>query len=140
MNTKNTFVVLQDVFLLLVRVAVSFAMLSHGYPKLQKLLEGGDIEFYNFLGLNSTITLTLVVFTELVCSIFLILGLFTRWATFFLLATMAFAVFIYHSGDAFEKKELGILYLSVYLLLFVFKAGKYSVDAMITKRKESRAW
>ena len=138
-NTKEIFALLQNVFLLLVRVAVSFAMLSHGFPKLQMLLEGGDIQFYNFLGLNSTISLTLTIFAEFVCSIFIILGLFTRWATFFLIFTMAFAAFIYHSGDPFIKKELSILYLCVYLLLFVFQAGKFSIDAMISKRK-ARAW
>lgn len=140
MNTKEIFALLQNVFLLLVRVAVSFAMLSHGFPKLQMLLEGGDIQFYNFLGLNSTISLTLTIFAEFVCSIFIILGLFTRWATFFLIFTMAFAAFIYHSGDPFYKKELSILYLCVYLLLFVFQAGKFSIDSMIKKRKQARAW
>lgn len=140
MNTKEIFALLQNVFLLLVRVAVSFAMLSHGFPKLQMLLEGGDIQFYNFLGLNSTISLTLTIFAEFVCSIFIILGLFTRWATFFLIFTMAFAAFIYHSGDPFDKKELSILYLCVYLLLFVFQAGKFSIDSMIKKRKQARAW
>ena len=140
MNTKEIFALLQNVFLLLVRVAVSFAMLSHGFPKLQMLLEGGDIQFYNFLGLNSTISLTLTIFAEFVCSIFIILGLFTRWATFFLIFTMAFAAFIYHSGDPFDKKELSILYLCVYLLLFVFQAGKFSIDSMIMKRKQARAW
>lgn len=140
MNTKEIFALLQNIFLLLVRVAVSFAMLSHGFPKLQMLLEGGDIQFYNFLGLNSTISLTLTIFAEFVCSIFIILGLFTRWATFFLIFTMAFAAFIYHSGDPFDKKELSILYLCVYLLLFVFQAGKFSIDAMIKKRKQARAW
>lgn len=140
MNTKEIFALLQNIFLLLVRVAVSFAMLSHGFPKLQMLLEGGDIQFYNFLGLNSTISLTLAIFAEFVCSIFIILGLFTRWATFFLIFTMGFAAFIYHSGDPFDKKELSILYLCVYLLLFVFQAGKFSIDSMINKRKQARAW
>ncbi len=140
MNTKNIFVGLQDIFLLLVRVAVSFAMLSHGFPKLQKLLDGGEIEFYSFLGLNATISLALVVFAEFVCSIFIILGLFTRWASFFLIFTMAMAAFVIHGADSFEKRELSILYLSVYLLIFAYGAGKFSVDALINKRKNARTY
>ena len=140
MNTKNIFVGLQDIFLLLVRVAVSFAMLSHGFPKLQKLLDGGEIEFYSFLGLNATISLALVVFAEFVCSIFIILGLFTRWASFFLIFTMAMAAFVIHGADPFEKRELSILYLSVFLLIFAYGAGKFSVDALINKRKNARTY
>ena len=140
LNTKETFVLLQNIFLLVVRVVVSFAMLSHGFPKLQQLLEGGDIKFYNFLGLNSTISLTLAVFAEFVCSIFLILGLFTRWATFFLIVAMAVAAFLVNGSEPFQKQELSILYLSVYLLIFVYQAGRFSIDAMISKRKQTRAW
>jgi putative oxidoreductase len=42
-----------------VRVFIGFAMLSHGFPKLQMLLEGGKIEFYDFIGLGSLVTLVL---------------------------------------------------------------------------------
>lgn len=139
-NTKNIYSFLQDAFLLIVRVAVGFAMLSHGFPKLQMLLEGGDIQFYNFLGLNSTITLGLAVFAEFVCSIFLILGLFSRYATFFLAFTMFIAAFVVHSGDAFEKQEVSILYLCSYLLLFAYGAGKFSIDNLIEKRRNSRIY
>ena len=139
-DTKKIYAFLQDLFLLIVRCSVGFAMLSHGFPKLQMLLEGGDIQFFNFLGLNSSISLGLAVFAEFVCSIFLILGLFTRIASFFLILTMATAVFLVHSGDPFEKQELGILYLCIYLLVFVFGAGKFSIDALINKRKNSRIY
>jgi putative oxidoreductase len=39
-NTTNSDSVLKDVALLIVRVFIGFAMLSHGFPKLQMLLEG----------------------------------------------------------------------------------------------------
>lgn len=34
-----------DIVLLVVRIFIGFAMLSHGFPKLQQLLEGGEIKF-----------------------------------------------------------------------------------------------
>lgn len=132
--------VLKDIILLAVRVFIGFAMLSHGFPKLQMLLEGGDIKFFDFLGMGPAVSLTLTVFAEFVCSIILILGLFTRVALGFLLFTMIIAAFFVHGADPFEKREMSLIYLSVYLLLMAFGAGKISVDYLIEKRKRASDW
>ncbi|MGC5746552.1 DoxX family protein [Chryseobacterium sp. NFX27] len=137
---SNSSSVPKDIILLAVRVFVGFAMLSHGFPKLQMLLEGGKIEFFDFIGLGPTVTLVLTVIAEFVCSILLILGLFTRISLGFLIFTMAIAAFVVHGADPFEKKEMSLIYLSVYLLLMVFGAGKVSVDHMIEKRKRASDW
>ena len=79
----------------------------------------------------------LAVFAEFVCSIFIILGLFTRFAVFFLIITMAVAGLVVHNADPFLKRETSLLYLSVYSLIFAAGPGKYSIDGMISKRKES---
>ena len=129
---------LVDIALLLVRIFVGFAMLSHGFPKLQQLMSGEEIQFFDFLGLGQKFSLILAVFAEFVCSIFLILGLFTRPAIFFLLITMAVAGLIVHCSDEFSKRENSLLYLSVFLLLFAFGPGKYSVDGMISSRRDSK--
>ncbi|KMQ61465.1 DoxX family protein [Chryseobacterium angstadtii] len=137
---SNSSSVPKDIILLVVRVFVGFAMLSHGFPKLQMLLEGGKIEFYDFIGLGPLVTLILTVVAEFVCSILLILGLFTRISLGFLIFTMAMAAFLVHGADPFEKRELSLIYLSVYLLLMAFGAGKASVDHMIEKRKRASDW
>ncbi|WBV60792.1 DoxX family protein [Chryseobacterium camelliae] len=129
-----------DIVLLVVRLFVGFAMLSHGFPKLQQLLEGGEIKFFDFMGFGPTVSLVLTVFAEFVCSILLILGLFTRVATGFLIFTMAIAAFVVHGTDLFDKRELSLLYLSVYLLIISLGAGKISVDYMIEKRKRASDW
>ncbi|MCD9616155.1 DoxX family protein [Chryseobacterium gleum] len=139
-NNSNSGSIPKDIVLLVVRVFVGFAMLSHGFPKLQMLLEGGKIEFFDFMGLGPQISLILTVFAEFVCSILLILGLFTRVALGFLIFTMIIAGFIVHGADPFEKRELALVYLSVYLLLMVIGAGKVSVDHMIEKRKRASDW
>lgn len=129
-----------DIVLLIVRLFIGFAMLSHGFPKLQTLLEGGDIKFFDFLGLGPTISLGLTVFAEFICSIFLILGLFTRIAVGFLMFTMIIAGFVVHGSDPFEKREVSLLYLSVYALVMTLGAGRFSIDVMIEKRRRASDW
>lgn len=137
---SNSSSVPRDIVLLLVRVFLGFAMLSHGFPKLQMLLEGGKIDFFDFMGLGPQISLILTVFAEFACSILLILGLFTRVSLGFLIFTMIIAAFVVHGADPFAKKEMSLIYLSVYLMLMVFGAGKFSVDHMIQERKRASEW
>ncbi|MFC6267515.1 DoxX family protein [Frigoriflavimonas asaccharolytica] len=139
-SSKKFFIFFQNSILLIVRMLVGLAMLSHGFPKLQTLINGGKIEFYNFLGLSSTISLGLTVFSEFVCSIFLILGLFSRYAAFFLAFTMIIAAFVFHGGDPWEKQEMSIIYLCSYFLLLAFGAGKFSIDSLIDKRKSTKIY
>lgn len=138
-NFKNNPLIL-DVVLLAVRLFIGFAMISHGFPKLQNLIDGGDIKFYDFLGLGPKISLILTVFAEFVCSIFIILGLFTKIAAGILLFTMSVAAFVVHGADPFEKRELSLLYLSIYVIIVTLGAGRFSVDGMIEKRKRSSDW
>lgn len=139
-NNSNSSSIPKDIIVLAVRVFVGFAMLSHGYPKLQMLLAGGKIEFFDFLGMGPQITLILTVLAEFVCSILLILGLFTRVSLGFLIFTMIIAGFVVHGADPFEKREMSLIYLSVYLLLMIIGAGKVSVDHMIERRKRASDW
>lgn len=140
LNPTNSNTVFKDIILLVVRVFIGFAMLSHGFPKLQMLLDGGKIEFFDFLGMGPTVSLVLTVFAEFACSILLILGLFTRVSLGFLIFTMIIAAFVVHGADPFEKREMSLIYLSVYLLMMIFGPGKFSVDHMIEKRKRATEW
>ena len=137
---SNSSSVLKDIILLAVRVFVGFAMLSHGFPKLQMLLAGGKIEIFDFMGLGPQFSLILAVFAEFACSILLILGLFTRISLGFLIFTMIIAAFVVHGADPFEKREMAFIYLSIYLMIMAFGAGKFSVDHMIEKRKRASDW
>lgn len=139
-NNSNSSPVYRDIVLLIVRVFIGFSMLSHGFPKLQMLLAGGDIKFFDFLGMGPQVSLILTILAEFVCSILLILGLFTRASLGLLIFTMIIAVFVVHSADPFEKRELALIYLSVYLLLITFGAGRFSIDHMIEKRKRASDW
>lgn len=121
---------LANAWLLLLRLSVAGFMLTHGIPKLQKLLAGGNIEFADPLGVGPAISLALVVFAEVLCSVLLALGLLTRLASLVLVINMAVAAFVIHGPDPFSKKEMALLYLLIYITLLVFGPGKYSLDAM----------
>ncbi|SDL46265.1 DoxX family protein [Chryseobacterium taihuense] len=138
-NSKTNPVIF-DIVIFIVRLLVGFAMISHGFPKLQMLIDGGDIQFFDFVGLGPKISLGLTVFAEFVCSIFIILGLFTRVAAGFLVFTMMIAAFVVHGSDPFDKREMSLLYLSIYLLIISLGAGKISVDHLIEKRKRNSEW
>lgn len=66
--------------------------------------------------------------------IFIAMGLATRLSSFGLAFTMSVAVFMAHVHDPFSKKELGLLYMIVALVLFFTGPGRYSIDAMISRR------
>lgn len=123
-----------DFVLLIVRIAVAAFMLTHGYPKLMKLLAGGEIQFADPFGLGMYFSLVLAVFAEFFCSILVGLGIGTRLAAIPLIITMSVAAFIAHSSDPFGKKELALLYLVVFVFLLFTGSGKFSVDYFISKK------
>lgn len=124
--------------LLILRIGIASFMMVHGYQKLGMLTAGGEIQFGDPIGVGAAASLYLAVFAEFFCSIFLLLGFATRLATIPLIITMVVAVFIVHAPDGFDKKEMGLHYLLVYLFLLVSGAGKYSIDQLISKSLNSR--
>ena len=125
--------------MLLVRLFIGISMiLLHGLPKIEKYFAGGEIQFFDFLGIGVTATLILAIIIEIGCSILIMLGLFTRIAAVLLIFTMLVAAFGFHFSDGFKIMESSLLYLTVYALIWAFGPGDFSVDAMISKRRESR--
>ena len=122
------------VALLIFRILVSCLMLTHGFPKLQRLFSGEEIQFANPYGLGVTTSFALATFAEFFCSILVILGLATRLAVIPIMITMATAVIFAHANDPFGVKEKPLLFLIVYAFLLVVGAGRYSVDRSLEKR------
>jgi putative oxidoreductase len=122
-----------DIGLLVARVGIAALMLTHGLPKLNMLLAGGEIQFASVMGLSAATSLALAVFAEVGCSILIGLGLATRLAAIPAIITMAVAAFAIHAADPFAKKELAILYMLVYVVLLIAGSGKYSLDRVIVR-------
>jgi putative oxidoreductase len=119
----------QDAGLLLLRIAPSALLLTHGIPKLQKLMAGGEIKFFDFLGIGPTASLSLAVFGEVVAPVLVLAGFLTRWAAFPAAFTMLVAAAMVHGSDPLGEKELALLYLLPFVVLMMTGPGRWSVDA-----------
>lgn len=122
-----------NLWLLILRIGASILMLTHGFPKLMKVIDG-NMQFGDPLGIGAGPSLVLAAFAEAICSILIILGLATRLAVIPLIITMATAAFIVHANDPFSSQEMPLLYLLIYVTLMVTGPGKYAVDQAIGKK------
>ena len=115
------------------RLVVGLSLMTHGYSKLLRLLEG-RIWSRTHLFFNEEISLALVTFGEFFAPLFVILGLGTRLFSIPIIYTFIIVVFDAHWGDPFTKMEKGILFLVSYILIFMVGPGKLSLDNLISKR------
>ena len=119
--------------LLLMRLLFGGLLLWHGMMKV--VAYGGDIaSFPDPIGLGSRLSFYLAVFAEVICSAAVIFGAFYRLALVPMIITMAIAFFVVHHGDAFAVKELAMIFLVIFLLMYCMGAGAYSLDNIIAKR------
>lgn len=119
---------------LILRVAFGLMMIPHGYGKMMAFAEYSS-QFLSFMGLGSEISLSLAIFAEFFCSILLILGFATRLAILPLMITMLVAFFMVHAADPYANKEPSLIYMVVFVTIFILNAGKFSLDAMLFKKK-----
>lgn len=133
-----------SVGLLLIRLTIGILMAFLGYEKLIHFDEMAASDFWakniSFLGFTGKIPLALTVFAEFFCSLFLILGLFTRLALIPLLICMGYIIVvvgkfsIINSGENGLELNTAFVYFMIYLALFLTGPGKYSADYQITKK------
>ena len=119
--------------MLLLRVVFGLLIIiKHGYFKLQNFSTIQN-NFYNFLGLGMKTSLVLSIFSEVLCALFVVLGLFTRFAAIPLVITMLVAIFGANTDKPLLESELALLYLGAFSTLLFCGPGKISVDGMINK-------
>jgi putative oxidoreductase len=127
-----------DFGILLARITIALLMLAHGFPKMLMLFSGGPIQFPPVLFLNAETSLALAVFAEVLASVMILAGFWTRLATIPLMITMLVALLVVHGTDPFAAKELALIYLLVYMVLFITGSGRFSVDSLNSKFKKSK--
>lgn len=124
-----------SVGLLVLRIGVSISMIYlHGYPRLINY-NAISSEFADPLGIGAVASLSLVVVAEFFCSLFLIIGLFTRWSCIPLIITMLVATWIVNGGKGFIFQEKSFIYLITYISLLLSGGGYFSLDNLLIGRK-----
>ncbi|MBC7850155.1 MAG: DoxX family protein [Chitinophagaceae bacterium] len=117
-----------NIALLILRAGMGVLLFPYGYQKLVHFADRKNT-FTNFLGMGSTISLSLVIFAEVICAGLLIIGLFSRFASLVLVILTAVIVFKIDKGDIFGKGEDAMLYLLGFFTVLLVGPGKYSTDA-----------
>lgn len=124
-----------SVGLLLFRIVFGlFMLVGHGWGKLMAFSDKAAA-FPDPLGIGSELSMGSAIFCEVVCSALVVLGLATRFAVLPLVFTMVIAAFVVHGGDPFATKELALIYLFAFALLFFTGPGSLSIDKMLAKSK-----
>ena len=124
---------LVDNGLFLLRISVSFLMLSHGIPKALEY-ESLVQQFPDPLNVSRAVSLQLILFAEIGCSALLIFGLLGRFASMTLFIAMMVAVFVHHLHDPWSARELPLLYAVVYATLTLTGPGSPSFDAWLSRQ------
>lgn len=132
-----------DLGLLLIRLIVGLLMACFGYQKLIHFNEMAASDFWannvNFIGMKGAVPLALTIFAELFCSVFLILGVFTRFSLLVLAFCMGYIFLVIFPGSIVENGENGFkfndafVYFMIYVGLFFTGPGKYSIDSQFKR-------
>ncbi|QHI67895.1 DoxX family protein [Tichowtungia aerotolerans] len=118
----------------ILRVLIGAALMTHGFPKMFGGLSGFT-EFVASLGVPAPQVMAfLAAFAESFGSLLLLIGLMTRPAAFLIACTMAVAAIGAHGADGFAKQELAWLYFVPALFFLLKGAGKWSLDALISRK------
>jgi len=122
-----------NISLLVLRVGAGLLILTHGWPKLLKVLSG-DFSFADPIGIGTAASLVLAAFAEAICGFLVTLGLGTRLAAIVLSINMSVVVFFAHADDPFGTKEKGLLFLLLFVVIALTGPGKYSVDKKVLNK------
>ena len=121
-----------SLLILALRLFFGVMILLHGIDKLHNF-ETLSYTFPDVLGFGSYMSLMLVIFAELCCSLFLISGLLLRITVIPLIISMGVAFFDVHDAT-FPAGELSFIYLVLLIILYFTGPGRYSLDYLIDMR------
>jgi putative oxidoreductase len=141
--------------LLVLRVGIGGFMATHGWGKVQMVIDGRFAEFGDPVGIGSGPSLVLAAGAEFVCALLVVLGLATRLAALPPAITMFVAAFVAHGRDpwtmqegfrrfmakeaeSWASREPALLFLIPFLALVLTGAGRFSLDALVGPRLRAR--
>jgi putative oxidoreductase len=120
------------------RVVTGYLYLQHGTSK---LLHVPHLPMFDQLRVLSRDGFAGML--EIVGSLLILLGLFTRPVAFILSGEMAVAYFLVHAQQgnffmpALNQGELAVLYCFIFLLLAIAGGGSWSIDAYLARKSSA---
>lgn len=119
--------------LLVLRLFFGGMIMWHGIGKIVNF-ETLVTTFPNPIHLGHRFSLIMAIFAEAFCGLAVVAGAFYRLALIPLIFTMVIALLVVHHGQAFAHKELALIYLVMFVLMYVMGAGGFSLDDLIAQR------
>ena len=101
------------------------AMLNGTYPPMQ------GRSFQSVIGLGASTELSLLIFAEFFCAIFVMIGLFSRLASIPLIIAMFVALWKAHNFHIYSDGQSPAMFLLFFLTILLCGPGRASVDGMI---------
>ncbi|HEX8594556.1 MAG TPA: DoxX family protein [Pseudomonas sp.] len=119
----------QDLGLLFLRISASvLLMVVHGLPKLLNFqAELSRIEDPFHMG--ASLTLSMAIFAEVVCPIFIAAGLFVRVSSVPIIVVLLVALVIVHPQWSLEEGQFGWLLLIIFTTVFMAGPGRLALNA-----------
>lgn len=121
-----------SVLILMVRVVFGVLFFTHGLDKMINFNELSQ-NYPSVLGFRGYTVLMVTIFCEFCCSLFLISGFLVRIMTVPMIIAMGVAFFDVHDA-MMPEGELALIYFLVFIILFIFGPGRYSLDYVIDNR------
>ena len=122
-----------SILLLIGRIGFGAMFISHG---LQKLINFKSLagSFPSIMGLGSTLSLCLAIFAEVFCTLAFMTGFLYRLSMLPMIFTMVIAAFVVHANDPFATKELAMLYLLIFAIMYLAGPGSIAIDYFFARR------
>lgn len=119
--------------LVMARIAFGAMFLTHGLQKLANFRAMSD-SFPGIMGMNNTISLCLAIFAEVFCTLGFITGFLYRLSMIPMIFTMIVAAFVVHANDPFSSKELALLYLFIFIIMYILGPGSFAADYFFARK------
>lgn len=116
-----------SVFLLCARIIFGGLLMFHGMQKCMNF-KSLSATFPDPFHIGNKNSLLLAIFGELICSFCFVLGFLYRLVMLPMMFTMVVAGFIVLRKAPYSDKELSIIYLIVFVLMYIAGPGKYAID------------
>lgn len=128
--------------LLILRLALGFIMVAHGWQKFNQWTVAGVTEAFTGMGVPMAgLAAPFTTFLELIGGILILLGLFTRPLAALYVVSMLGAIIFAHSGSFFAADggyEFVLMLAAASATLGLAGAGRYSLDAVLASRQASK--